>query len=440
MEILIKAGQLVLSLSILIVLHEAGHFIPARLFKIKVEKFYLFFDWKFSLFKYKKGDTEYGIGWIPLGGYVKIAGMIDESMDKEQMEKEPEDWEFRSKPAWQRLIVMIGGVVVNLIVAFVIYSMVLFTWGSEQLPTKNLDYGMSFHNILKEQGLNNGDVIVKIGENPINYVGEVNRALLIDEYKTITVLRAGQEVSVTVPENFKSQLIDQGNKVSFATAFVPYIVDSVSPGKPAALAGLSRGDTLYAIDGVRNYSAIEVLEIMRTSKDTTLNMLFKSSAGEAKAIDITTDEEGLFGIYAVNPYALLKTEAREYGFFESFPAGLNMAANTLSSYVKSMKLLGTSSGLKQMGGFASIGNLFQPQWEWESFWRLTALISVILAFMNILPIPALDGGHVMFLLYEMITGRKPHDKVLEYAQMGGMIFILILLVYANGMDLFKFLF
>lgn len=440
MEILIKAGQLILSLSILIVLHELGHFLPARLFKIRVEKFYLFFDWKFSLFKYKKGDTEYGIGWIPLGGYVKIAGMIDESMDKEQMEKEPEEWEFRSKPAWQRLIIMVGGVVVNLIVAFVIYSMVLFTWGSEQLPVKNLDYGMAFHNILKEQGLKNGDVISKIGDEPISYVNDVNKALLISDYSSITVLRNGKEKVFPIEEGFKDQLIEQGNKVQFAGAFVPYIIDTVIADMPAALAGVTKGDTLKAINGVYDYSAIEVLEKLATTGDTAVNLLFKTASGEAKSLDITSNADGKFGVQAVHPFKLLKVETKEYGFFESFPAGLNMAATTLGNYVKSMKLLGSKSGLKQMGGFASIGSLFAPTWDWESFWRLTALISVILAFMNILPIPALDGGHVMFLLYEMITGRKPHEKVMEYAQMAGMIFILLLLVYANGMDIVKFLF
>ncbi len=437
MDIAIKAAQFILSLSILIVLHELGHFIPAKLFKTKVEKFYLFFDYKFSLIKKKIGDTVYGIGWIPLGGYVKIAGMIDESMDKEQMNKEPEDWEFRAKPTWQRLIIMVGGVAVNLILGFLIYAMVLYTWGSEKLPISSATNGMHIDSLLINQGLQEGDVITKIGEKDIHYFKEINTTLIVDDYTEITVKREGAKVVVPISEDFKEQLLEANPKAPLAEARVPYVIDSAVADYPAALAGLKRGDQVIAIEGNTNPYALDVLKTIKANKEKELAILVKRAGGDTAAFSIQPNEDGILGIFAKAPATFLETETVNYTFLESIPAGYDYCMNTLGNYVSSMKLLFTPAGAKSIGGFASIGNLFPGTWDWHAFWNLTAFLSIILAVMNILPIPALDGGHVMFLIWEMITGKAPAQKVLEYAQMVGMILVLGLVLFANGNDLFK---
>lgn len=437
-EILLKASQLLLSLSILIVLHELGHFVPAKLFGIKVEKFYLFFDWKFSLFKVRRGETEYGIGWIPLGGYVKIAGMIDESMDKEQMQKEPEAWEFRSKPAWQRLIVMVGGVTVNVVLAFFIYSMILFAYGTEKLPMKNATYGLAVSDELKSIGMQDGDVIKSVGSEDIVYMNDVNKMLIINDYNQLTVTRNGEDVVLEVPADFKSSLLErEDNKASLVAALSPFVIADIQKDYPAAESDLQIKDAIVTVNGVATPTYLDAKEELKkyTSEEITLEV---DRNGSIVSIPVGVSAESTVGILPLNPYEILELEKVEYGFFASFPAGVALCGNILSGYVRSMKLLFTKAGVKQIGGFATLGNLFSgTEWDWRSFWNMTAFISLILAFMNILPIPALDGGHVMFLLYEMITKREPNQKVLEYAQMVGMILILGLLVLANGNDIYK---
>jgi regulator of sigma E protease len=438
MEIFIKASQLLLSLSILVVLHELGHFIPAKLFKTRVEKFYLFFDWKFSLFKIKKGETEYGIGWLPLGGYVKIAGMIDESMDKEQMKEEPKPWEFRSKPAWQRLIIMVGGVLVNVILAMFIYAMILFTWGKEYLPVQNATYGIYADSVALDAGFNQGDIILAIDGTPIGSqetFGDVTHKLILENAKEITVMREGSEHQFTLPENFVATVLESRTR-SLLMPAIPFIIDSMMPGMPAVSAGFMNGDRIVSINGEQRPFIFDVIPTINKNKgnDITVGVIRN---GREEEIPVKVSDEGVIGIYPVTEKGLFDIERRTYTFFESIPAGINEAITILSGYVQQFKLIFTKAGAKQIGGFGTIGSLFPPVWDWQVFWGMTAFLSIILAFMNILPIPALDGGHVTFLLYEMITGRKPSENFLEKAQMIGFIILITLLVYANGMDIIR---
>jgi regulator of sigma E protease len=435
MEILIKAGQLILSLSILVVLHELGHFIPAKLFKTRVEKFYLFFDPWFSLFKFKKGDTEYGIGWLPLGGYVKIAGMVDESMDKEQMKKEPEPWEFRSKPAWQRLIIMLGGVTVNIILGMAIYAMVLNVWGVEKLPVENIKDGFYYDEIFQDFGFQDGDKIVKIGGVATTDFDQLNKHLVLGESNLITIERNGIQSIIELPEGYYEALLESGKK-RFIIPIIPFIVDSVYQNMPAELADFQIGDKIVGLDSIDMTFSREIVTYIRDhAGDSLLVQLNRNDLVIQKRVLVDTG--GFIGIENQSVVQLLKIEKKKYDVLESIPAGIEMGINTLNGYVSSLKLIFTSAGAKQIGGFGTIGSLFSPTWDWESFWKLTALISIILAFMNILPIPALDGGHVMFLLYEIITRRAPNQKVMEYAQMVGMMLLLGLLLFANGNDVFK---
>jgi regulator of sigma E protease len=441
MEILIKGGQLLLSLSILVVLHELGHFIPAKLFKTRVEKFYLFFDWKFSLLKFTKGGTEYGIGWLPLGGYVKIAGMIDESMDKEQMNQEPQPWEFRSKPAWQRLVIMVGGVVVNVILAFFIYAGVLFTWGSEKLPIMNVPQGYDYNSMLQNEGLQSGDYITKVGDKDMVYYTDVPKALLISSYENIEVKRGNETLVLPISKNLKDSLVSLGNKAFIMRPHLPYVVENVSPGSVAENAGMVKGMEVLAFNDEERPTAKRVVGLLDENKGANNTLIVRNTFGGIDTISLNSNsEEELYGLLAQNPITMYNTEVREYTLAESFPAGVAMAGQSLSNYVKSIPLLFSKAGVKQIGGFASIGSLFSPTWDWESFWRMTAFISIILAVMNILPIPALDGGHVVFLVGEMITGRKPGEKTLEYAQIAGLVIIGALFIFANANDLVKFVF
>lgn len=436
MEFLIKAAQLILSLSILIVLHELGHFIPARIFKTRVEKFYLFFNPWFSLFKVKRGETEYGLGWLPLGGYVKISGMVDESMDTEQMNRPPEPWEFRAKPAWQRLIIMIGGVTVNVILGFLIYMMVLFVWGDNNLPLKNVHHGITVDSVMIKNGLMNGDKILSVENEVPEDLFEINRMILLRGARKIEVERNGEKKTVMLPEDIEYQMVGAGARMAIMPR-IPMIVGEVVKDMPAAKGGLEVGDSIYAINGqeVVWYDQLQQSLSDHKSQEISVSLYRKN---QQKEIKITVDDKGKIGI---RPDADLKKHYnyvhKEFGFFGAIPAGISFGLQTLSDYVTSLKFLFTKEGASQISGFGGIGSMFSPTWDWHSFWMLTAFLSMVLAFMNILPIPALDGGHVMFLIWEMITGRPPKQKVLEYAQMVGMVLLLGLLLYANGNDLVR---
>ncbi len=438
MEILIKASQFILSLSLLIVLHEFGHFIPAKIFKTRVEKFYLFFDPWFALFKKKIGDTEYGIGWLPLGGYIKISGMIDESMDTDQMKGEPKPYEFRSKPAWQRLIIMLGGVTVNVILAFVIYAMMLFTWGKEYIPLENLTYGVYVDSVMVAHGFEQGDKILTVEGKKPETLRDVTSEILYNGAHRLVVDRNGQKVDIILPDDIDQAILKLGNQGVFFERF-PAVVDSVVPNGPAARAGLKNGDRFLSINGEPTESFQEVVRTLQANKNEEIIMTVENEGSERR-LDATVDENGQLQFVPRQPLAFFQTEKEEYGFFESFPAGISEGTGTLVSYVRSLKLLFSSEGVKQVGGFLTIGSLFDTTWNWQRFWNMTALLSIILAVMNTLPIPALDGGHVMFLLYEIIAGREPGQKFMEYAQLAGIAILLTLLLYANGMDVFRFFF
>ncbi|HLP14578.1 MAG TPA: RIP metalloprotease RseP [Flavobacteriales bacterium] len=446
MEIFIKAAQLILSLSILIVLHEMGHFVPAKLFKTRVEKFYLFFNPWFSLFKVKRGETEYGLGWLPLGGYVKISGMVDESMDKEQMNQPPQPWEFRSKPAWQRLIIMIGGVTVNVILGFLIYMMVVFVWGKDNIHPKNAKYGIVCDSVLMKHGLHNGDMLISVdGEVPEDLM-TVNKMILLHGKRDIKVKRDGKDITVKLPQDIDYKMVAAGAKTALAPR-VPTVVDSVIENSPAAKAGLTKGDSITRINGMdAGMYDLFTANMHELASHQIAHALEKEYAGiqleyvrngEEKSVVVKTDKDGRVGFFNQDLDDALIVDHVSYGFFASIPKGLSLGGETLKNYVISLKFLFTKAGAKQIGGFGAIGGLFSPTWDWHSFWMLTAFLSMVLAFMNMLPIPALDGGHVMFLVWEMITGRAPHQKVLEYAQMVGMVLLLGLLLYANGNDIMK---
>ena len=442
---LIRALQLILSLSLLVVIHEGGHFLAAKLFKVRVEKFYIFFDPWFALFRWKpkKSETEYGVGWLPLGGYVKIAGMIDESMDTEQMKQPAQPWEFRSKPAWQRLFIMIAGVVMNFLLALFIYSMILFHWGDSYVGLQNMTMGMKFNETAQKIGFQDGDILLKADDKALTRLNaDMLRA--IADARTVTVLRDGAEKEIFMPE---ISLLDMAKETpAFVDMFIPNVIDSVIPGMPFSLAGLQKGDKIVDINGnpVNSWNAF--LQQLSDIKDEAQGKGLKEAAllvvydrdGVMDTVSMKTDSLFMVGVSPKIPdYKVTKLN---YGFLSSFPAGIALGVNTLKGYVNDMKYVFTKEGAKSLGGFGTIGSIFPKVWDWERFWSMTAFLSIILAFMNILPIPALDGGHVFFLFYEMIARRKPSDKFLEYAQITGMILLLLLLFWANFNDVLRFLF
>ncbi len=435
MNILVQAGQLLLSLSILVIIHELGHFTFAKIFKTRVEKFYLFFNPWFSIFKFKKGETEYGLGWLPLGGYVKISGMIDESMDKEAMKQPPQPWEFRSKPAWQRLLIMIGGVLVNFIAAIFIYWMLLYSVGEQYIPVSNAKYGLYYTDLGHKIGLKDGDLVIKADNFQIDGVEDIAKYLILDDVKTLTIKRADSTLTLNVPEGYSQQLIAEGRK-GFANIQVPFVVDSVVPDNNAAKAGILKGDSIVMVNGHPAAFYHQFVAILGENKGKEVNITVARDTARLN-LKCQVSDDGRIGIgnLPISRYFIVKTT--QYSFFGAFPAGVEKGFGILFSYVKQLKKIFTKEGIKQVGGFGTMGSLFLPVWDWVAFWSLTGLISIILAFMNILPIPALDGGHVLFLLYEMVTGRKPSDKFMEYAQIAGMILLLALLIYANGNDIFK---
>lgn len=443
MDTLITIGQLVLSLSILIVLHEFGHFLPARLFGTRVEKFYLFFDPGFSLFKKQIGETEYGIGWLPLGGYVKISGMIDESFDTEQMESEPQSWEFRSKPAWQRLIIMLGGVTVNFILGFLIYAMVLFVYGEEYYPAKNITAGIATDSLAQEIGLRNGDHILKVGDTDFdrfNYKA-VLRGIAIDNAREITVRRDGQQQVIPIENKWADILTRHENKnTQLFIPRMPFVVGK--PGPIGKDAGLDKEDRIVSVNGTTTEFFDQYKAAIKGKKNETITLGVKAKGSEAiREVPITLDENSRMYVVPAGPDYFYETERTEYGFVESFPAGYKQGVNFLGDQFKAFGEMfkGNIKVSESLGGFASIGSMFGTEWIWERFWYMTASLSLILAFMNLLPIPALDGGHVMFLLYEVVTGRKPSDKFMERATMVGFVIVLGLVLYANGLDVWRFI-
>ena len=432
----IKAIQLLMSLSLLIILHELGHFIPARLFKTRVEKFFLFFDVKFALFKKKIGETTYGIGWLPLGGYVKISGMIDESMDKEQMLQPPKPWEFRSKPAWQRLIIMLGGVTVNLILGFLIYMMILFVWGKYTLASENLPMGVEPSPVVKQLGFEMGDQILTVNGEVLDNVLDINKYFFLRNVSNVTVKRQnGSTTRLTIPNDIGSKMFESGEMVPFSPV-IPAILDSIIPGSPASSNGLQSNDEILKINETQINNWTEFKNNM-TNESRLISLVYERD-GRIDSLNIKTSSDGTLGVYPKIDFFSFELESLNLG--ESISEGFDYGYWTLHDYVAQFKYIFTTKGAKQLGGFGAIGNMFPGQWNWKGFWSSTALISIILAFMNILPIPALDGGHVMFLFYEIITGRKPNDKFMEYAQMFGFFLLLALVLFANGNDLFRWLF
>jgi len=432
---LMKGIQLLLSLSLLIVLHELGHFIPAKIFKTRVEKFFLFFDVKFALVKKKFGDTVYGIGWLPLGGYVKISGMIDESMDKEQMQQPPKPWEFRSKPAWQRLIIMLGGVTVNLVLGFLIYMMILFVWGKNILPNSDLPMGMGVSPLAKEIGFEKGDQILTVDGKPLEVALDINKMLLIRSVEEVQVQRAnGNKVTLQIPRDIGNRMFSSGDMNPLYPRF-PAEIDSVLTDKNAFIAGFKAGDKIVAANDLVIEDWMELRNFNKENTNQTVQYVVERNQMR-DTLTMVLDAEGKMGVIQGSN---IKISQVELSLLESVEEGFSYGYWTLYDYVVQFKYVFTKKGASQLGGFGAIGSLFPASWDWRAFWASTAFISIILAFMNLLPIPALDGGHVMFLLYEMISGRKPNDKFMEYAQMAGFFLLLALVLYANGNDLFRFL-
>lgn len=436
MEILIQASQLLLSLSILVILHEAGHFIPAKLFKTRVEKFYLFFDPWFSLFKFKKGGTEYGIGWLPLGGYVKISGMIDESMDKEQMKQPAQPWEFRSKPAWQRLIIMLGGVTVNVILGILIYIMVMFVWGREYMAPENMTYGVYADSTAQSFGFESGDKILKVGGLPVKKFSDVQINILLDDDKTVTVNRNGSVMDLEMPKGTVAKMLEK--QQPFLQIAVQPKIGSVSKGSNAEKGGLIEGDLITDVNDVPVAFWRDLIKEIQKNKSKTVNIKVARN-GSSIPLQVEVSEGGTIGVGVLELDKQLTFSVEKYTFAQSIPEGFKEAYNKFDSYLKQMKLMFTpeTGAYKSMGGFITIGKAFSTTWDWERFWNFTAFLSIILAIMNILPIPALDGGHVMFLLYEIIVGKPAPEKFMEYAQIAGIVILLSLMLFANGNDILK---
>ena len=437
----IRALQLILSLSLLVIIHEMGHFLFAKLFKTRVEKFCLFFDPWLTLFKFKpkRSETEYAIGWLPLGGYVKISGMIDESMDTEQMKQPVKPWEFRAKPAWQRLLIMVGGVLFNFLLALFIYAMILFAWGDEYIPVQKAPLGMEFNETAKNVGFRDGDILLSADGVPFErYDGDMLTDIV--DAREVTVLRDGREAAVYIPDDMMDRLL--ADSVRFASYRIPFVVDSLVAGSPALLAGMMPSDSITHLDG-KQVSYFDFVETMAQRKEQGASRqltLTYMRQGVQDTLTLATDSLYKIGVVpCMETDRLLPVVRTDYGFFASLPAGIRLGVKTLSGYVGQMKYLFSKEGAKQLGGFGTIGSIFPATWDWHQFWYMTAFLSIILAFMNILPIPALDGGHVLFLIYEIVTRRKPSDRFMERAQVAGMIILFGLLIWANLNDVLRFL-
>ncbi len=436
MVIFIKVVQLLLSLSILVLFHELGHFIAARIFKTRVDKFYLFFDPWFSLFKFKKGETEYGIGWLPLGGYCKIAGMIDESMDREQMKQPPQPWEFRSKPTWQRLIIMLGGVTVNIILAICIYIAILSIWGEQYLPTSEVKYGISVNAMGAEMGLRNGDRILSVDNKEVEEFSAIPKQIVLEQAKTIQVIRDNKKMNIQIPSWFVSKLI-QSRSADFISYRFPFEAKKFVLGSAAEKAGMKINDKIIGINDSLFPYFDEFRGALQRYKNQKVNILVVR-AGDTVKLPLTVPAEGKIGVYPRDLSAFFKLKERSYNVVTAIPTAFSMTFEKTADYLKSLKLLfKQEKAYESVGGFISIGSLFPDVWDWLTFWTWTAFLSIMLAVVNVLPIPALDGGHVMFLLYEIIFRRKPSDKFMEYATITGIIILLGILIFANLNDVLK---
>ncbi len=456
MEIfLIRVLQFMLAISILVLLHEGGHFFFAKLFGIRVEKFYLFFDPWFHLFEFKpkNSHTCYGVGWLPLGGYCKISGMIDESFDTEQLKQPVQEWEFRAKPAWQRLLVMIGGVLVNFLLALFIYSMILFHWGDSYIPLDSMTHGMAFNQEAKSYGFRDGDIL--IGTDKVKFK-DFSTDLYRDlsEAKRVDIVRSGKPMSITMPGEI-NMLNMLKAEPAFVRPLIPSVVDSVLPSSAAAKAGIKRGDRIVGINGKAvaswndfTFETAKLADVMATATTASDSMKVRQAtivverSGKEVARDtvpVVLSADLKLGFAPQSLAQMYKPVTKEYGFFESFPAGVKYGVNVLAGYVDDLKYVFTADGAKSLGGFGAIGSLFPPTWDWYVFWKMTAFLSIMLAFMNILPIPVLDGGHVLFLLYEIITRRKPSEKFMLYAEYVGFAIIILLMVVANLNDVLRWL-
>lgn len=475
---IIKAVQLIMAFALLVVIHEFGHFLFARMFGVKVEKFYIFFNPWTSIFKWKPkkyvgffnkkkmlngtkegeedtagteenkkrgfwNDTEYGLGWVPLGGYCKIAGMVDESMDTEQLKKEPQPWEFRTKPAWQRLLIMIAGVLFNFLLAILIYAGIVYATGEKYVPFNEAEMGMTFSPEAHKIGFRDGDIPLAADGEALDFPADARIKMI--EAKKVTVLRGADTVAIAIPDNFMLRLDKESkradNKFNFMTYRFPTRISQVQPGGGASKAGLKEGDEIVAVNGKPTPSLMEFFTELEGHGNRTIPFdVVRTQAGRRDTLQIAVplSESSKMGVgLETDPSAFYKYNEKNYGLFESVPRGVEMGVDKLTSYAKSMKMVFTKEGAKSVGGFGAIGSIFPESWDWIAFWNIAAFLSVALAFMNILPIPALDGGHVLFLLYEVITGRKPSDKFLEWAQMIGMSLLILLLLYANGMDIVR---
>ncbi|MDE6647784.1 MAG: RIP metalloprotease RseP [Prevotella sp.] len=447
---LIRVLQFMLAISLLVLLHEGGHFFFAKLFGVRVDKFYIFFDWKFSLFKFKpkNSDTEYGVGWLPLGGYCKIAGMIDESFDTEQMKQPMQPWEFRAKPAWQRLLIMIGGVMVNFVLALFIYSQILFWWGDTYIPVRDMTMGMKFNEEAKSYGFKDGDILIGTEEHAFkDFSADLYRD--ISEAHRVDIIRDGKPMSIALPGELNLLNMMKADP-SFVRPLLPAKVDSILPGSPADKLGMVKGDEILALNGkpVDSYNEFidllgrraDMLAVAKTSADSmkarTVTLVYSHEGAKDTATTALTPELKL-GFTVQTVAGLYKPVTREYGFLESIPAGIKYGFHVLASYVDDLKYVFSAEGAKSLGGFGAIGSLFPPMWDWYMFWKMTAFLSIILAFMNILPIPALDGGHVLFLLYEMVTRRKPSETFMLYAEYVGFAILILLMVVANLNDILR---
>ncbi len=439
-SVAVKTGQFILSFSILVILHEMGHFFPAKWFKCRVEKFFLFFNPYFSLWKKKVGETEYGLGWVPFGGYVKISGMVDESMDREQLKKPAEPYEFRSKPAWQRLIIMIGGVVVNIVLAIVLFIMIMYVWGEEYLPTKNLKYGIAADSLGKKIGLKDGDVIVSLDGNEVKNFLSLGSEIILKEAKTLTVNRDGNTVNIKLPNDFIKS-VNKNKATGISSVRIPFFIDGFADKSPGKEAGIKPGDQILGVDTVHSpyFQPIQSYVNKNAGKTVHVRLL---RGKDSMTVAAKVSKEGVLGLRPLTDFTKLgfEIETKRYSFAQAIPVGFNRCFEFLGKYMTGMKQLftGKVNPNDSVGSVFSIGNTFPSIWDWQTFWTLTAIFSIILAFMNILPIPALDGGHALFTVVEMISGRKPSDKFMEYAQMAGMVLLLGLMAYALGLDVLRF--